>query len=94
MIKYIILFLIINSSVVSYVYKKSSNILFSAIITAPVATVFLHFIDYILLGYIDPFIIFGFFITLFYCFLFSLSTLYCFKFLKNKFIHQDKLQKS
>lgn len=83
MLKYIILFVVINTGIASYLYHKSSNIVFTAFITAPVAAALLHLIDYMILGYIDPFIIFGFFITVFYCMLFSLAILFSYKFVKD-----------
>lgn len=80
------MFVVINTSISSYLYCKSSNIVFSAFITAPVATVLLYLIDYMILGYIDPFIIIGFFITVFYCMVFSLAILFGYKLVKDIFL--------
>lgn len=79
MLKYLILFAVVNTGIASYLYYKSSNIIFSAIVTAPVASVLLYLIDYLLLGYIDPFIVFGFIIVVFYCLLFSSAILLLYK---------------
>ena len=84
MIKYLLLFIVINSSLAMYLYSKSSNILFSSIINAPVASALLFFVDYLLLGYVDPFALFGFILTAIYCFVFSLAVLSCYKYSKDK----------
>lgn len=83
MLKYTILFAVINTGIASYLYCKSSNIVFSAFIASPIATVLSHFIDYVILWYIDPFVIFCFLITVFYCMLFSLAILLGYKFFKD-----------
>lgn len=90
MIKYLILFAVINAGIASYLYYKSSSIIFSAIIAAPIASVLLYLIDYVILGYIDPFIVFGFFITVIYCSLFSLAILSFYKLVKDKLVKKQK----
>jgi hypothetical protein len=88
MFKYLLLFIIINSIVAMYVHSKSSNIVFSAVITAPVASILLFAIDYYLLGFVDPFAIFGFFFSIIYGFLFSLIFLLCYKFIVEKLLNR------
>lgn len=88
MLKNLFIFIVINSSVAMYVHSKSSNIVFSAVITAPVASILLFAIDYYLLGFVDPFALFGFLFSIIYCFLFSLIFLLCYKFVVEKLLNR------
>jgi len=83
-IEYILIFVAINLAIALYVYSKSANIIFSSIMTAPFASIVLLLIDYLLLGYFDPFALFGFFFLLAYCLICSFVILYCYKIFKNK----------
>jgi hypothetical protein len=69
----LILFIFINLVISFIVHYNVKNLLLAAFISSPIAITILLLMDNLLAGYLDPFIIFSFFIGWFYCFLFALA---------------------
>lgn len=86
----LLLFIAVNALITCFTYYKSNSILLSAFISAPASTIILSLIGYIHSGYMDPFIIFGFFLSLVYCFILSLLIASGYKVLDKK-IHKSKV---
>lgn len=75
LIAYIVLIVVANTAIAAFFYNKTYNIIVSSILAAPIFTVFMCVIDYLILGFIDPFIIFGFFSIMIGCVLLDIIIL-------------------
>lgn len=86
----LLLFIAVNAVITCFTCYKSNSILLSAFISAPASTIILSLIGYIKSGYMDPFIVFGFFFSLVYSFILSLIIASVYKVLDKK-IRKNKV---
>ena len=69
---YILIFTTINLFVYFIIYIKIHNLLLSSFLSSIISIIIIYFLEYLFVGYLDPFIVFGFFLGWIYCFIFSI----------------------